>query len=152
MPKWCLSALVLPCRTSSPNACCHRLLPQGESQVPPASPGGSPRSASVPEPASSPSAASALGPGACESSCVPCKSGVCVSYHHLGLPGVKPAGFQGRVFWGLVLPVQDPQAPRGEPLQLWWPPFVCCHLRIGSWLYYVSAPLTRLIVIPSLCL
>lgn len=102
---------MLPCRTSSSNACHHHLLPQEESQVPPASPGGSPRLASVPEPASSPStaSASALRPGVREISCVPCKSGVCVPYNHLDLLNAKHAGFQNQVLWGLIFLCRTPR-------------------------------------------
>ena len=135
MPKWCLPALMLPCRMSSPNAGHHRLLPQEESQAPPASPGGSPRSASVPEPASSPStaSASALRPGACEISCMSCKSGVCVPYNHLDLLNA----FQNQVFWGLIFLCRTPRVGSPswslDPLLLRedlcncdYPPFACC--------------------------
>ena len=115
------------------NACHHCLLPQDESQLHSASPEGSPRSASVSDPASFQTTASALGLRACEILCVPFKSGVSVPYSHLALPNVKPTGFQSQVFWGLVFPIRDlqagepdmrigPLAPGGEPLQLWLSP------------------------------
>ena len=59
---------------------CHQLLSvQGESQLPPASPGGSPRSLNGSDPDTFQTAASALGLGASEVLCAPFKSGVFVS-------------------------------------------------------------------------
>ena len=58
------------------NGCCQHLCPQSEPQLPPASPGGSPRLASGSDSGSFQITASALGPGACEILCAPFKSGV----------------------------------------------------------------------------
>lgn len=87
---------MLPCRTSSPNACCHRLLPQEEFQVPlPLQEAPQDQQGCLSRPPLK--CCLCPGPGACEVSCVPCKSGVCVPYNHLGLPSAKPAGFQSQV-------------------------------------------------------
>ena len=46
----------------------------------------------------------------CEILQAPFKSGVSISYSPPALPHTSPAGFQNLMFWGLVFPVQDPQA------------------------------------------
>ena len=95
------------------NGCHQCLCPQGELQFPPASLGGSPRSAGGSDPGSFQTTASALGPRAYEILCAPFKSGISISHIPLGLLKVSPAGLQSQKFWGLVFPVQDSQA--GEP-------------------------------------
>ena len=85
----------------------------GESQLPPASPGGSLRSASESDSGSFQTTASALGLGAWEILCVPFKCGVFVSYRPLALPNISPTGFQSQMFWRLVFLMQDPWV--GDP-------------------------------------
>ena len=65
----------------------------------------------------------------------------------LGLLKVITTCLQSQMFWGLIFPVQDPQAreltPLGEPLQCNYSP-VCGSptLGYGTWLYCKSAPPT----------
>lgn len=40
----------------------------------------------------------------------PLKSGVYISHHSLGLLKENPTCFQSQTLWGLLFPVQDPQA------------------------------------------
>ena len=54
--------------------------------------------------------ASALCPGAYEILCAPFKCGVSISPNPLGLLKVISTGLQSQTFWGLIFPVQDPQA------------------------------------------
>ena len=61
------------------NGCHQRLCPQGELQLPPASPRDSPRSAGRSDPGSFQITASALGPGACEILRASFKAEVCTS-------------------------------------------------------------------------
>ena len=95
------------------NGCHQCLSPQRESQLSPASPAGSPRSASRSDPDAFQTAASVLGLKVSEVLCVPFKSGVSVFYSPLALPNISPTGFQSQIFGGLVFSVQDPQA--GDP-------------------------------------
>ena len=106
---------------------CHQLLsPQGESQLPPASPGGSPGLASGADPGAFQTAPSALALRVCEILCAPFKSRVSASYSSLGLPNVSSAGFQSQVFWSLNswYRLGKPSVglrsltPQGRPLQL----------------------------------
>ena len=110
-PKW-----PLPVSTS-----------QKESQLPPASPEGSPRSTIGSDPGTFQITASALGLGACEILQVPFKSRVSLPYSPPAIP--YPTGLQSQAFWGPVFPMKDPQpgklyvklkplSPWGEPLQL----------------------------------
>ena len=115
----------------APQKGCHQCLySQGESQLPPASLGGSPRSASGSDPGCFQITASVLGLRAYEVLYVPFKSGVSGSYRPSTLLYTSPVGLQSQAFWNLVLSVQDPQAwkpdvglrpltPWGEPLRLW---------------------------------
>ena len=81
---------------------CHQLLsPQAESQLPPASPGGSAGSASGADPGAFQTAPSALALRVCEMLCAPFRSRVSASYSPLGLPNVSSAGFQSQIFWSL---------------------------------------------------
>ena len=77
------------------------LCPQGELQLPPASLGGSPRSASGSDPGSSQITASALGPGTCEILCVPFKGGVSISPSPLALLKLSPLAFKAKCSGGL---------------------------------------------------
>ena len=70
---------------ASKNGCCLCLCPQGALQLPPVSPGDSPRSACRSDPSSCQITAFALGPGVCDILCVPFKSEVSVSPSLLGL-------------------------------------------------------------------
>ena len=108
------------------NGCCQCLCPQDELKLPPASPGGSPRSAGGSDPGFFQITASALGPG----------DFVWALYEwHLyfpqpsDFPKVSPTGLQSQAFWGLIFLVQDPWsgklhvglrpiASSREPLQL----------------------------------
>ena len=91
-----------------PNGSCQRLCPQGGCQLPPASPGGSPRPVSGSYPGFFQISASALGPRACEILCALFKSGVSIPHIPLDLPKVRPISFQSQMFWGLIFQVQDP--------------------------------------------
>ena len=101
-----------------PNGCHQHLCPQKESQLPPASPGGSPRSPGS-DPGCFQSTASGLGLRAYEILHAPFKSRVSVSHSPLALWYVNPAHFQSQTFWGLTFLVQNPQA--GEPDVGLWP-------------------------------
>ena len=92
------------------------LCPQGYLQAPPphsASPGDCLRPAGGSGPGAYQNSAFALGPGAFEILCSPFKSEVSISSSRLGLLKLSPAGLQSQMLWGLIFPVQDPQA--GEP-------------------------------------
>ena len=65
---------------ASQNRCCQCLCPQGELQLPPASPGDSPGSAGGADPGSFQITASALDLRAREILCAPFKSGVSISH------------------------------------------------------------------------
>ena len=74
----------------APQNDCHQCLhPQGELQLPPASPADSPGSAGGSEPGSFQITSSALGPRACEILCAPFKSGVPISHSPLAIPKVS---------------------------------------------------------------
>ena len=105
------------------NGFCQCLYPQGESQLPPASLGSSPRSASGSDPGSFQITVSALGLGVCEILCAPFKSGVCISYSPLALLKVSFTGLQSQVFWELIFPVQDPPG-WGAQCGAWTPSFL----------------------------
>lgn len=104
----------------------------GGLQLAPASPGGFPGSASGSDTGSFHSfqiIASALGLLACEICMSFLSVESLISYSPLASPYVIPSGLQSQMFWGLIFPVQDPQAgeldvglrpltPWGEPLQL----------------------------------
>ena len=100
-----------------------------ESQLPPASLGGSPRSASGFHPSSFQITASALGLGMCEILHVPFKTRVSVSYSPLAVLYASPTGLENQTFSGLIFLMQNRQAgepnvglglltPWGGPLQL----------------------------------
>ena len=110
------------------NGCCQCLCPQDELQLPPASPGDSPRSAGRSDPGSFQITA-ALHPGVCEILCEPFKSGVSISHSPLSLPKVIPTGLQSQTSGGLSSWCRTPRArepdiglrplaPWGKPLQL----------------------------------
>ena len=87
-----------------------------------------------------------------------------VSYSHLALPYACPGGIQSQVFWGFIIPEQNPQAgpanvglrpltPWGKPLQLGLPSHLwVIHPRGVGLDYSVSVLSTDLIVNPSLYL
>ena len=83
------------------NGCCQYLYPQGELQLPPASPGASPRSAGRSDPEFFQTTVSALGPTVREIVCAPFKSGVSISHSPLDHVKVSPSGLQSHTFWGL---------------------------------------------------
>ena len=91
------------------NGCHQHLCSQEESQLPLASTGGSPISASGSDPGSFQLTAPALGLRAREILCVPLKSRVSVSYGPLALPKVSPTVPQRQALWGLAFLAQDPQ-------------------------------------------
>ena len=77
-----------------PSGCAH-VCAQDELQLPPASPGDSPRSAGGSDPGSLEITASALGRGACETLHVCCKS---ESLCPTALLKLSPVGFQSQTF------------------------------------------------------
>ena len=79
------STSVLVVGQGPPNGFLQCLSPQGESQMPPDTPRGSPRSACGSDPDSFQIIASALGLGVCEILCSPFKSGVSISPSPLAL-------------------------------------------------------------------
>ena len=98
-----------PCgRMSSPKGLSQCLWPESKHQLPPASPGVSPRSAGGSNLGSFQITAFALDFGAHEMLCASLKGEVSISYSPLTLLKVSPAGLQCQMFWGLVFPVQDP--------------------------------------------
>ena len=99
------STIVFVVEQSSQNGCPQCLCLQGELQLPPASPGGSPRSAGGSDPGSFQITASSMGPGVCEILCAPFESGVSISLSPLGPSEVNSAGLQGQILWGFL---QDP--------------------------------------------
>ena len=74
--------------------------------MPPASLGGSPRSASVSDLGFFQTAASVLGHGICEILCAPIKSKVCASYNPLSLVYASLPDLQNNVFLELVFLIQ----------------------------------------------
>ena len=141
------------------NGCNQCLCPQGELQLPPASPGDSPGSACGSDPGSFQMTASALGLGACEILCVPFKSGVSVSHSLLALPEVSPSGLKRKVFWELVFLEQDPQL--GSPVWGLDPSLLGRNLAIillfvthppGIWVLTIPRlrPYSHLVMVPSL--
>ena len=82
--------------------------------MPPASVGGSPRSASGSLPSFFQITASALVLGSCEILCTPFKSGVSVSYRPLAVLYASPTSLQSQMFWRFIFLVQEPWA--GEPV------------------------------------
>ena len=88
--------------------CCPCLCPLSESQLHPASQGGSPKSASGYDPCSFHITASVQGPIVCEILCVLFMGGVFISHSPLALLKVSPTGLQRQIFWGLIFLVQDP--------------------------------------------
>ena len=100
------STSVLMVEQDCQNGDCQRLCPQDELQLPPASLGGSLRSAGGCDPGFFQITASAMGPGMCEILCAPCKSGVSISHSPLALLKLSPAGLQSQTFWGFVFLVQ----------------------------------------------
>ena len=130
----------------------------GWAPQPPASAGGSPRSAGGSDTGSFQTAASALGPRACEILCGPFESGVSVSHSHLALQKVRPWPSKPNIM-GARLPGVGALAwgvwCGAHPLNALWGS--CCHYppvcvlptcRYASGLY--STPLTCLFVVPSL--
>ena len=124
-----ISTSFLMVRQPPRNDCFQALCPQWESQLPPASLGGSPRSESVSNSSSFQVTASALGFGMYEVLCAPFKCWVSVSYSPLALLYTSPTGLENQMFEGLIFLVQDPWAgepdewlrpltPLREPLQL----------------------------------
>lgn len=82
----------------APQNGCHQFLcPQEELQLPPASPGDSPKSVGESDPASY----SCFCPG-------PCESEVSISPRSMRLSIVCITGLQSQMLWGLVFLVQDP--------------------------------------------
>ena len=80
----------------------------GLSWLPPASPGGSPRSANVSDPGFLQIPASLLGLRVCEILHEFFKDIVFVSYTSLALPYTSSIGLQSQTFWLLVFAVQEP--------------------------------------------
>lgn len=112
-----------------PSGLCHQYpCPHTESQLTPASPGDSLRPAGRPGPGScGVSHWFALGSSACKILCASFKSGVSVFLSPVQLLHSSPIGLQSQMFWGLFLPMPEPQAggqtwgselrPVVEPLQ-----------------------------------
>ena len=128
------SVLVVGCTPK--NSCCQHLCPQGEFQLPPASLGGSLRSASGSDPLKS-----LLLPWVseyvrfCE-----CPLRVeSISYIPLALPKASPAGLQSQMFWGLVFLMQDPLA-WGVWRGAWTPCFLGKTSAIIIILLFVGCP------------
>ena len=80
-------------------------VPSGESQLPPASLGGSPSLASGSDSGSFQIIASLMG---LEILCVSFKCRFSVSYSHSVLPHTSPTGLQSQIFWRLIFGAQDP--------------------------------------------
>lgn len=91
------------------NGCCQHLHPQGESQLPSASP--DPRSASRSDPASVHSKVCTQ-PG-----CTYPLRVKSASYSLSALLNISANGFQSQMFWGLILLVRDPQARESNALK-----------------------------------
>ena len=104
------STSVLVIEWNPPNSCCQHLCPHCESQLLPASTGGSASSASGSDPGSFHVSASAPGAGVCEILYVSFKSGVSNSHSPLAFPKLSPTGLQRQMFCGLIFPEQDPWA------------------------------------------
>ena len=103
-----LSTSVLMVEWAPQNDCHQCLCPQGESKMPPASPGGSPRSASGSGLGSFQITASALGLRASEILHAPPRNGVSVSYNPPAFLYTIPAGLQIKTLWGAHLPSIGP--------------------------------------------
>ena len=88
-----VSTSVLIIEGAYQNVCCHYLCPQGESQLPLASPRGYLRSPSGSDVGSFQIIASALGLGACV---CPLRNGISVSYNPLAFLKVSPSAFKAK--------------------------------------------------------
>ena len=142
---------------------CH----QRESQLLPASPGDSLRSASGSDPGFFQITGSVLELKAYEVLHSPFKSRVSVSYSPPALSYASSSGLQYQIFWGLIFPVQDTKG--GDPdvglgTLMWgsepsllgenlctgdYPP-ICGSSPQWSWLAHVSFPSPHFAVFPSL--
>lgn len=80
---------------------------QGEFQLPPTSPGGSPRSAGMSDPGSFQIIVSALGPRACEILCAPFKSTVSIMHSTVSLSKVSLLAYKAK-HSGACLPGAGP--------------------------------------------
>ena len=83
-------------------------VPWGKSQLPPASLGGSPRSAERSDPGSLLTTASVLGPGVYEILCALFVKSL-LPTAPLGFQKVSPPGLQNQTVWELVFLVEDPR-------------------------------------------
>ena len=139
------------------------LYPQGELQLPPASLGASPRSASGSDPGSFQITASALGLGACEILCAPFKNGISF-LQPSGSPEISPDGLSkpnvlgvhlpsaGPLGWGAQCEAQSPRSLGTTSAVVIIFPFVGCLPQSSGSLYHISPLPTYLNVVSSLCL
>ena len=113
---------------------------RGLSWLPPASPGGSPRSASGSDPGFLQIPASVLGLRVCEILHEFFKGIVCLSYTPLALPYTSSIGLQSQTFWLLVFTVQEPDVG-SDSLLLRKNLYNCDYLPFVGWV----------LTIPCLC-